>query len=371
MSRTSLRYTSLLLLLVPFVWGSDMAAGTDELNAALQANLRQHARHPKQTIYIHQIADLYTQQDNADSALYFWQLLAELEPNNDSCYYMASTFLLAKGETNSASDMIQHALAIKPQAVPYLNTYAGILYKQQKEDSAATVCEQILSITPSHVDALLLSGIIYSHQRKYDNALEKFDRCLQVAPNNTEALLRRADIYVALNKYNAALTDYTAARADETSNADIYNNIGICYYQSGDYHKAIDYFKKALFVDHLHPQSYFNKGLSYYHLQHFDAATIDLKKAGAIWDTCYSDTCHAYFQDAMYYLGVCYKKVGDLETAKKHFLLLQKEGYHKDLSGDIKRIDYALFIAQYWYYFILLGVLGIALIIALYKWIRK
>ncbi len=346
-------------------------ADTAAIDSVIQVNLKQYAKHPKQATYLSTLAESYNQKKNVDSALLFYRMLSDLDPNNDSLYSKQADLLLQKGATDSAADMIEHALAIKPQYVPYLSSYATILYKSHKEDSAATVCEQILSLNPSNTQALLLAAVVYSRARKYDNALEYLDRCLRVTPSATEALLRRADIYVIQKRYNAALTDYTAARADESANADIFNNMGICYYQSGDYSRAIQYFKKALFIDHLHPQSSYNKGLSYYHLQHFDTASVDLKSAATVWDTCSTDTCHAYFQDAMYCLGVCYKKVGDLETAKKHFQLLQKEGYHKDLSNEIKRIDSALFIAQYWYYFVLLTLLVIGLVIALYKWIRK
>jgi tetratricopeptide (TPR) repeat protein len=114
----------------------------------------------------------------------------------------------------------------------------------------------------------------------------------------------------------------------------VINNIGICYYQSGSYQKSIVFFKKAIVLNATNPESKFNMGITYYKLNDFDTASLDIKTASAIWDTCYGDSCHGYFLDAIYYLGMCYKKAGELSAAKKHFELLQKEGYPRDLTPE-------------------------------------
>jgi hypothetical protein len=75
--------------------------------------------------------------------------------------------------------------------------------------------------------------------------------------------------------------------------------------------------------------------------------------------------------DARYYLGLCYKKTGDLPAARQQFVWLQKEKYPIDLTSEIRYIDFALFISQNWYYFILLLLLVIGLLIAIYKIVRR
>ena len=278
-------------------------------------------------------------------------------------YYSINNF-------DSAALLAQMAVNLLPEQISYIELLASADYRLGKADTALLLCDQILTLDPSDANALLLSGIVLGDMKKDSLAMERFNRCLKADPAHIDALTHRADVYVRMKKYNDALRDYSAARADLSDNADILNNIGICYYRSGAYQRAISLFKKALTFDHLNPQSYFNEGLSYYHINELDTATIYLKTAGAIWDTCSTDSSHAYFLDAMYYLGMCYKRSGDLPAASSQFEMLQREGYPRDLTSEIKMIDCALFISRNWYYFLLLFLFTIGLTIALVKFIR-
>jgi tetratricopeptide (TPR) repeat protein len=328
-------------------------------------------KHTKNKIFISQLAEAYTAKKEVDSAIAYWQKLAALEPQNDSVYYKEALLFYSAGRFDSSFVAVQKGIDINPSQLDYLSLSAITAYHLHYEDVALSICQKILAKDPQNVNSLLLSGIIDRDQKNNPAALALFDSCLKADPANTEALLYRAEIFVLLKKYNDALRDYSAARADLSTNPDIINNIGICYYQSGSYRKAITFFKKAILINSLHPQSNFNKGLSYYNLNDIDTATADIKVASAIWDTCYNDTCHANFLDAIYYLGMCYKKIGDLPAAKSHFELLQKEGYPKDLSSEIKYIDYAMFISREWYYILALLALLPVVLIVLYKSLRR
>ena len=340
-------------------------------DSAIHTLSTQHFKRPGNSVFIRQLAEAYTAKNNIDSALKYWQLYTNIEGSNDTSFYTQAQLYYSINSFDSAFVCIHDALALQPDRILYAELLAVIDYRLEKADSALSICENILARSPSDVNALLLSGIILRDQKKNAEALERFDRCLKADPANTDALIHRADEYVLLKKYTDAMRDYSAARADLSKNADILNNIGICCYESGAYQEAISYFKKAIASNHQHPQSYYNKGLSYYHLNDLDTASLDIKKASAIWDTCHTDTCHAYFLDAIYYLGMCYKKIGDLPAARSHFVLLQKEKYPKDLSTEIKLIDYSLFISQNWYYFLLLFFLTIGLIVVLVRIMRR
>jgi tetratricopeptide (TPR) repeat protein len=342
-----------------------------QLDSAIQSLAYKHFKKPAHPDYILHLAEAYTAMDNIDSAVAYWGLLSAVQPGNSTARYAQAQLYYAVGKLDSTAASIQKALAIAPDDAAYLSLSALTAYRLQKHDEAFALCNKILFQSPVNANALLLSGIILRDEKKDTAALERFDRCLKADPASTEALLHRADEYVLLKRYTDALRDYSAARADLSGNADILNNIGICHYQSGAYRQAIIYFKKAISHNHLQPQSYFNKGLSYYHLNSIDSASIDIKTASAIWDTCCADTCHASFLDAIYYLGMCYKKVGDLPAARSHFELLQKEKYPKDLSAEIRDIDRALFISRSWYYFLLLIILILAWCVAMYRLMKR
>ena len=342
-----------------------------QLDSVIRITAIKYQKHPANPLLIKKLAEAFTVKKEIDSAGIYWLKLAEIQPQNDTAWYRHAMLVYGTGKFESAYASLQQSLNIHPDRIDYLSLSAMIAYRLHNEDTSMVLCRRILSLDPQNINALLFSGIILRNQKNNEDALIQFDKCLKADPANTDALMHRAEIYVFLRKYNDALRDYSAARADLSTNPDVINNIGICYYQSGSYQKAITFFKKGIFINSLHPQSNFNKGLSYYKLNDFDTASVDIKAASAIWDTCYSDTCHANFLDALYYLGLCYKNIGDLPAAKSHFELLQKEGYARDLTPEIKHIEYALFISRNWYYIAAVFVLFIALIISVIRAARK
>jgi tetratricopeptide (TPR) repeat protein len=255
-----------------------------------------HYKKPLDISLINQLAEVYTADGQIDSALRYWALLAEREPDDDTALYAQAQLYYSIDSIDRAAVMAQKAAALQPSQIGYLTLMAMIEYRLDSKDSALSLCYRVLSQSSTNVNALLLSGIILRDQNKNAAALDMFDRCLKADPANTEALVHRADGYVLLKKYNDALRDYSAARADLSDNADILNNIGICYYASGAYKQAIFFFKKAIQIDHLHPQSYFNRGIAYYHMNDPDTAADDIKKASAIWDTSIISGCHILFR---------------------------------------------------------------------------
>lgn len=342
-----------------------------QVDSVIHLTFSKYQKHPASTILLKQLAELYTAKKETDSAVAYWKKVAEVQPQNDTAYFKQARLLYDAGRYDSSLAAIQQSLNINPDNIDYLSLSANTAYHLHLEDKALAQSTRILTINPQNINALLLSGIVLRNEKHNEDALIQFDNCLRVDPANTDALMHRAEMYVLLKQYNNALRDYSAARADLSTNADIINNIGICYYQSGSYQKAISFFKKAIFVNSRHPQGNFNKGIAYYNLNDFDSASVDLKAVSTIWDSCQTDTCHAYFLDAIYYLGMCYKKTGDLPAAKRNFELLQKESYPKDLSTEIAHINYALFISQNWYYIAGVLLLIIALIVAAVKAIRR
>jgi tetratricopeptide (TPR) repeat protein len=344
---------------------------TAQRDSVIHSLTIRHFKHPGDQVFIRQLAQAYTAGGQVDSALSYWTLLSTLEPRDDTAAYTQAQLYYDRDSLHSAMGACSQALALQPGRISYMLLMALLDYRLQHPDSAFALCSSILQQSPSDPNALMLSGIIMRDRKNDQEALVFFNKCLKADPANTIALLHRADEYVLLKKYNDALRDYSAARADLSADADVLNNIGICHYQLGAYQQAITFFKKAILINHRHPQSYFNKGLSYYRLKELDTATLDMKTAGAIWDSCHSDTCRSCFLDAIYYLGMCYRQIGDLPVARSHFELLQKEKYRIDLSSEIHYIDCALFISRNWYYFLLLLLSTIGLCIVVYRFLRR
>lgn len=341
-----------------------------QLTTAIKELTALHIKKPLNAIVINQLAQAYSAAANIDSSLIYWKLYCALKPTNDTAFYTIATIYNAINNADSILAYSNKAFAIKPDCIPYLELKALASYKLHLYDSALVTYDRIIALSPTNLNALLLSGIILQNQAKHIEAIKRFNQCLITQPANTDALIYRADEFVLQKKYNDALRDYAAARADLTTNADVLNNIGICYYQSGEYKKAIIFFEKAIAINKQHPQSYFNKGISYYHLNSIDTASTNIKTAGHIWHTSHADTSGVNYLDAIYYLGICYKKTGNLTAASNCFELLQKQKYKVDTAPELKLISYARYISRNWYYFVLLFLLLTGLLIAIVRLIK-
>ncbi|MBS1684112.1 MAG: tetratricopeptide repeat protein [Bacteroidetes bacterium] len=341
------------------------------LDSAIRSTAARYAHYPASTTLIRQLAELYTARSETDSALLYWQRLSSLQPDNDTLPYRQALLLYDDKRYDNAYVAVEKSLALRGDNIDYLTLAASIAYRLHQTDSALAYSQRVLGMDSRNINALLVSGLCLRDLHRYDDALIQFTHCLEADPSNTDALIHRAEIFVLSKNYNSALRDYSAARADLSENAAVINNIGICYYESGSYTEAIALFQKAILLNSQQPESSYNKGITQYKLHQFDAASAALRTAGIVWDSCQSDSCHARYLDAVYYLGMCYKKTGNLDEAKKQFEFLQKEKYNADLTGEIRHIRYALFFSSRWYY-ILLGVLvAIALIISVIRMLRR
>lgn len=348
-------------------------AGYDytRLDSAIHITSARYSRYPKNAGLIHQLAELYAAKSETDSSLSWWQRLEALQPANDTLPYEQAQILYDAARYDSAYTAIRRSLAIRRDNINYLTLAAITAYRLHQTDSALAHSQQALAIDSRNVNALLLSGLCLRDQQHYDDALIQFSHCLEASPSHTDALIHRAEIFVLLKNYNNALRDYSAARADLSENADVINNIGICYYESGGYDEAIGFFQKAIQLNSRQPEGNFNKGITHYKLHQYDSASTDLRTAGVMWDSCQNDSCHARYLDAIYYLGLCYKKTGNLAEAQKQFKFLQKEKYKTDLTDEIQHIRYALFFSRNWYYIVLGVIAAIALIMAVIRMLRR
>ncbi len=341
------------------------------LDSAIQSTRARYARYPASAALIRQLADLYTATSETDSALMYWQRLALLQPANDTLPYRQALLLYDDKRYDSAYAAVKRSLSLRGDNLDYLTLAAITAYRLHQTDSALVCSRQALAIDRRNINGLLISGLCLRDQHRYEDALIQFSHCLEADPSNTDALIHRAEIFVLSKNYDNALRDYSAARADLSENADVINNIGICYYQSGSYSQAIGFFQKAIQMNSRQPEGNYNKGITNYKLHQFDSASASLRTAGIVWDSCQTDSCHARYLDAIYYLGMCYKKTGKLTEAQQQFEFLQKEHYKTDLTDEIQHIRYALYFSRNWYYILLGGIIAIALIIAVIRMLRR
>jgi tetratricopeptide (TPR) repeat protein len=329
-------------------------------------------RYPQQPRLLAVLADAYTAIGIPDSALWYWERVIAIDSPNDTACYRAATLYIAQELIDSAASRASSAHRLKPTQARYAYLLAQIYMHQDKWAEAQTLSTQLISSQPNIADLQLLAAAIASHEHDYAAALSHYSAAIQLDNTSKDALTGRATIYIATARYREALADLTAAGTDTLLDAQVQNHIGICQYQLGDYQGAIAHFKKAITLyDDQQAGSFYNRGIAYLASQVYDSAAIDLHTADVLWQEHQpSDSAHTASLEAVYYLAQCYRRTGDIRTAYTLLLKIQQQGYKEDISRELQLMHYTIWIADYWYYLVVIAILAIILIWMLRKLLR-
>ena len=127
--------------------------------------------------------------------------------------------------------------------------------------------------------------------------------------------------------------DYKRAIEIDSTFAAGYWIIGLALYEKGKYYEAIDYFEKLRSLSPTAWSPYYGLGISYYQLGEFEKAILDLKRSDEL-----DISNEAKKEWTNYYLGLCYKDLGDMEQASYYLNLSAKQG-HSDAKILIYLIE--------------------------------
>ena len=117
--------------------------------------------------------------------------------------------------------------------------------------------------------------------------------------------------YFLLKNYQKAIDYYIKGINIEPDNEEILRNIGKCYLSQKKYKDAQEYFNKSLAVKKNNPDALFNLGFIEILLDKPQQGIQLLKQALNL---------HPSFTECIYNLGLCYKNLGDYNTAIDYYL---------------------------------------------------
>jgi tetratricopeptide (TPR) repeat protein len=107
----------------------------------------------------------------------------------------------------------------------------------------------------------------------------------------------------------------------------------IDYYKVGDYKTAIEYFTKVLKSDPDNMQTTFLSGISNYEMKNYPVAKQSFKKVA-------EENDNVYFEDAQWYLALCYLKTNEQDQAIEQFNNIKKSTsiYRKDARKILRQL---------------------------------
>lgn len=141
------------------------------------------------------LGDIYQKQHKLKEAYTAYDSCLVYNPDKVVCLNNYAYFLsLEKKELKKAEQMSYRAITAEPNSATYLDTYAWILYQQQRYEEACIYIEQAMK---HDTDTLDLSGDIYEHAgdiymqlKRTEEAVKMWEKALKLGVED-EATLRK------------------------------------------------------------------------------------------------------------------------------------------------------------------------------------
>ncbi len=172
-------------------------------------------------------AQVYLKKGDRDNAITFFENSLKKAPTFFSSLYVTGELNFMKGETITAADYYESALAVKKDT--------GLMIKL---------------------------GLFYEYTKKYDKAAELYEEATKLSPDNFIGYNQLAWLY-AKRGVNLDKAMNLALKADnlQPGNTSILDTIGWIYYHKKKYKKAIEYLEKAQKINPNDPSVLYHLGV--------------------------------------------------------------------------------------------------------------
>jgi len=196
-------------------------------------------------------AQVYLKKGDRDNAITFFENSLKKAPTFFSSLYVTGELNFMKGETITAADYYESALAVKKDT--------GLIIKL---------------------------GLFYEYTKKYDKAAELYEEATKLSPDNFIGYNQLAWLY-AKRGVNLDKAMNLARKADnlQPGNTSILDTIGWIYYHKKKYKKAIEYLEKAQKVNPNDPSVLYHLGVVHSSLGDRNTAEKFLRKSLKISDS--------------------------------------------------------------------------------------
>ena len=174
------------------------------------------------------------------------------------------------------------ALGIKRDYLEALNNRGMALQELKRLDEALASYDEALAIKPDFVLALNNRGIALQGLKRLDEALASYDKALAIRPDSVETLNNRGMALRGLKRLEEALASYAQALSVKPGYADALNNRGIALQELKRLDEALASYDQALAFDVDHLDALCNRGKALMELKRPDEALASYDKALAI-----------------------------------------------------------------------------------------
>ena len=156
-----------------------------------------------------------------------------------SLYGLQAQAALALGDTFQAEELIDKALALKPEDLEVLIAKARLLNSNEDADGALAMVERVLAIDGERGDAWSLKAEILTSKADYKKALIAYNRAVKYQRDNASELFKRALLKMQMGDFESAQRDARALMGRKAKHPGSNYVQGLLHYEAGNYDEAI------------------------------------------------------------------------------------------------------------------------------------
>lgn len=227
-----------------------------------------------------EIALLYDELGDLETARYYFERALELDPNNPCAYYGLAMLFEAEGEVEKAIAYYKEAIALDPHYIA-AHFFLACLYDDIGEVYLAIYhYEQVLSLDPDHFYAHLNLGSVYEGLNQDERALYHFQEAEMINPHHHLLHFNYGVVYRKMGEYEKAKESYHRSLHYSKDYPFTFLNLGLLYKDHDhDLDQALAIYSEG--IQH-HPTVavlYYNRGCIYALKGEKQRAISDLKQA--------------------------------------------------------------------------------------------
>lgn len=255
--------------------------------------------------------------NNFDEALPALNEALKREPKNAQALRYRAEIFLAKNRPTEAATDLRAVLAIEPNTQTRLRL-ASVQAQAKQFDEALALFQEVLNAEPNNAGARTGLTAVMIESGKAEEAIAQLEQLLKADPNRAVLHAQLAELYLP-KQPEKALEQYTAAAKLEPNQPNHQIGIASALVKLRQFQEAVSVLKPLLASNPKEEIAYFahtNLATALFELDDFPNAAREFvwilerqSKRGDQKRTAIS----------LYFLGVCFDKIGDYEQALKAY----------------------------------------------------
>jgi tetratricopeptide (TPR) repeat protein len=248
------------------------------------------------------------------------------EPQNPTALRYRAEVFLARGDLGRATADLKAALAME-KITPTMLRLAEIHRQAKQYTEAAALYDQVLAIEPANAEARTALAVIKIEAGKASEAITELEALIKAEPNRADLRAQLAELYLAaqpdksqpekaLEQYTKALEQYQAAARLEPTKLNHQIGMGSALVKLRRFEEAAGLLRRVLQQEPPVNLVYFahtNLATALFGLEDYQGAAREY-----VW-ILGQQTDQRRAAITLYFLGICFDKLGDYEQALKAY----------------------------------------------------